>query len=65
MKSTWLTFLFMELDYNKIRAGNNDFLDNKQLQNILFSLHGTYAYQVQASEKGIKSCKTLLEALDK
>jgi len=57
-------FLIYHMDYIKMRRGNYEFMKDKMLRNIIFSLYGTYKLAIKASEKGINSCNQLIAAID-
>lgn len=57
-------FLIYQMDYNKMRKGQYEFMESKMLENVVYSLYGTFKMAIQASEKGIESCNTVINAID-
>lgn len=57
-------YFIYEIDYIKIGKGDYSFMDDKEIQNIVFSLMGTYRIAIEASQKGIRSCENLIKILE-
>ncbi|MBX2846115.1 MAG: hypothetical protein KTR13_07865 [Saprospiraceae bacterium] len=56
-------FFIHEIDFNKVRQGNIDFLDKPLLMNIVNSLEGAYYMILSSNAEGLKSNEALLEQL--
>ena len=59
----YMADFFVELDYDAIYAGKLDFMDDKRLRNMIFSLRGVIYFQLQAAEKAKKSAAALLNII--
>jgi len=57
-------FIF-DVDYNKIRKGNIDFLDLPKVQNIVFSVENSYRMVLSSNKECIESNQALREAIRK
>jgi len=60
----YMADFFVNLDYDAIFAGKLDFLDNKRLRNMIFSLRGIVTYQISAAKAAKESAKNLLAAVE-
>jgi hypothetical protein len=54
-----------DVDYNKIRKGNIDFLDLPKVQNIVFSVENSYRMVLSSNKECIESNQALQEAIRK
>ncbi|MEO0895924.1 MAG: DUF6090 family protein [Bacteroidota bacterium] len=57
-------FFVYELDYGKLRQGNNDFLDKPLLSNILSSIMGAYMIALDANQSCMNSNERLLKTIN-
>lgn len=60
----YMADFFVNLDYDAIFAGQLDFLDNKKLRNMVFSLRGIVNYQLNAAKAAKESAESLLAAVE-
>ena len=58
-------YLVHNADYDNIAKGKSPFQDLKLLKNIVQSMRGSIGLKVEASQKGINSCETLIGTLEK
>lgn len=58
-------YLIKNADYDNIAKGKSPFTDLKLLKNIVQSMRGSFVLKVEATQKGITSCDTLIAILDK
>jgi len=58
-------YFIYKMDYDAMRAGKLGFTDEKLLKNILQSMIGSFRLKKEGSERGIKSCDSLLVILNK
>ena len=56
-------YFIKNIDYTKIRKGENGFKDQKLLRNIVQSINGALMLKKQASSLAVKSCDNLLTIL--
>lgn len=59
----YMADFFVALDYDAIYAGKLDFMDDKRLRNMVFSLRGIIYFQLEAAEKAKKSAAALLNII--
>lgn len=59
----YMADFFVGLDYDAIYARNYDFLDDKRLRNMIFSLRGIIYIQIQAAGNAKKSAEKLLTSI--
>lgn len=57
-------YLIDYADYDAMRRGEFGLSNEKRLKNILQSMSGAFMYKKMASERGIKSCDSLIEVLN-
>ncbi|MFK8061251.1 MAG: hypothetical protein AB8B78_14335 [Polaribacter sp.] len=56
-------FFIRSIDFDEIKKGNNDFLDNKLLKNLIVTIEGSYYLIMNENRKCEKSNANLLEKL--
>ncbi|GAA4964556.1 DUF6090 family protein [Algibacter aquimarinus] len=56
-------YFIHNMDYDAMRQGGLGFKDEKLLKNILQSMNGSLILKKQASERGIKSCDSLIKVI--
>ncbi len=56
-------YFIHNMDYDAMRQGELGFKDEKLLKNILQSMIGSFGFKKQASERGIKSCDSLIKLI--
>ena len=57
-------YLIDYADYDAMRRGELGLTNEKRLKNILQSMQGAFYFKKSASERGIKSCDSLMKILD-
>jgi hypothetical protein len=61
----YFTSLFVyDIDFDEIKKGNNDFLDNKILKNIIVTIEGSYYLIMNGNRKSEKSNANLLKEIN-
>ena len=58
-------YLINHADYDNMQKGKLPFTDEKLLKNIIHGMRGSLMLKKNATERGIKSCDSLLNTLDK
>ena len=58
-------YLINHADYDAMRQGQFGFNNEALLKNILQSMNGSFGIKKEATERGIKSCDSLLVVLNK
>ena len=56
-------YFIHNMDYDAMRKGELGFKDEKLLKNILQSMNGSFRIKKAASERGIKSCDSLIQLI--
>lgn len=56
-------YFIHNMDYDAMRRGELGFMDEKLLKNILQSMRGAFIIKQKASERGIKSCDSLIKLI--
>ena len=59
----YMADFFVTLDYDAIYARNYDFLDDKRLRNMIYSLRGIIYLQIKAAGNAKKSAEELLSSI--
>lgn len=59
----YMADFFVDMDYDAIYAGNFDFMDDKRLRNMIFSLQGIVYFQLNAAGEAKKSAEHLLNII--
>ncbi|MCB0706669.1 MAG: hypothetical protein KDC34_15245 [Saprospiraceae bacterium] len=57
-------FFIYHINFNELRFGNTDFLDNPLIANIITSVEGAYYLVLKGNERCLKSNKDLLEKIE-
>ena len=58
-------YLINHADYDNIPQGKSPFTNMKLLKNIVQSMRGSFMLKVEATEKGIESCDSLVSTISK
>lgn len=56
-------YFIHNMDYDAMQRGELGFKDEKLLRNILQSMNGSFMLKKQASERGMKSCDSIIKLL--
>lgn len=56
-------YFIHKMDYDAMRRGELGFKDEKLLKNILQSMRGAFIIKQKASERGVKSCDSLINLI--
>ncbi|TBN02724.1 hypothetical protein EYD45_11400 [Hyunsoonleella flava] len=56
-------YFIHNMDFDAMQKGGLGFEDEKLLKNILQSMRGSFMFKKQASERGIKSCDSLINLI--
>jgi len=58
-------YFIHNVDYDDFGKGEFGFKDEKLLKNIIISMRGAFELKLKATEKGIKSCESLITIIQK
>ena len=59
------SYFIHNVDYDAFKQGKFGFQDEKLLKNIIQSMSGSFQFKMNATKKGIASCDSLIQILNK